>query len=389
MKILNRVCAVVFLLMFAAPLLQATLRVLPKASLGGVESKSRKPEFTAGSWFTGKYQPKYEKWLNDNISLRSYFVRTYNQVYFSLFGKIPASRGTQVVIGKDFWLFESVYVNAYQRNGDTPDAKLRKIVADLRTLQEKMKARGKTLVLVIAPSKVEIYPEHLPDGLIKKDRRQLRTERDRILPLLDENGINYIDAHRIFLEKKKTQPYPLFSTGGTHWNYYGAGIIVEQLMGRIGTCLGKKVPNIQCKSVNIDRIPFNTDNDLGALLNIWFSKRLVGPQVHPVFERKEGEYSPNILCIGDSFLFTLTDIIGAERLSSRCDIFFYFKRRFVPLDNAGAEKVDPDTIDWDNELLSRDAVIIEISEYWLPDIGFGFVKAALAGIASLESGSAP
>ena len=384
MKILFRVCAVVFLFLLAAPMLQSAFKLFPKVPLGGVEEEIEKPVLTVNSWFSGEFQQKYEKMLNKRIGLRSYFVRTYNQVYFILFGRLPPSSGTQVVIGKDFWLYESSYIKAYNKNGDALEDTLRKKVSGLKELQEKMKDRGKIVLLVIAPSKVEIYPEYLPDGMITTDRQKLRTEYDRILPLLDEFGINYVDAHRVFVSKKKGLPYPLFATGGTHWNYYGAGIIAEQIMEGIGIGLGRKVPNISCKSLKIDRKPFGTDDDLGALLNIWFSTKLAGVQIHPVFERRDGEYSPNILLVGDSFVFTLSYIIGTENLSSQCDVFYYFNKHFVSMDTAKSESIDRDAVDWNKELLSRDAIIIEINEYWLPDIGFGFVKAALAGLAKIE-----
>jgi len=384
MKILNRACVVVFLLMLALPLLQSAFRILPRASLAGVELKSARPPLTAGKWFSGEFQKKYEKWLNERIGLRSYFVRTYNQVYFWLFAKLPSAGGTQIVIGKNGWLYERSYVNIYNHNGRTPKEKLRKIVSELKELQELLKARGKVLLLLLSPSKVELYPEYVPAGIIEPDRRSLKTEYDRILPLLDEYGINYIDAHAIFVEKKASQPYALFSPGGTHWNYYGAGIILGRVLENIEKGLGRKMPGIQCKSVRIDNDPSGSDNDLGDLLNIWFPDSIAGPQVHPVFETTPGDCQPSLLFVGDSFSFTLTTIIHAEKLSRRCDVFYYFKRRVGYLGKGVSETISASPVDWEREVLNRDAVIIEINEFFLPEIGFGFVQAAIDGLKALE-----
>ncbi|MDD5521449.1 MAG: hypothetical protein PHI84_11575 [Kiritimatiellae bacterium] len=385
MKIINRTFVVVFFLMLWLPILQSAFHLLPNAALNGVELKVAPPVFNTANWFNGKFQRKYEKWLSERIGLRSYFVRTYNQIYLSLFRQLPAGKGTQVIIGKDFWLYESPYIRTYNRNGKTPLEKLRTIVSDLKTLQDKMKIRQKVLLLVIAPSKVEIYPEFVPDGMLESDRQARKTEYDRMLPLLDEYGVNYLDVRKIFMEKKESQPYSLFAMGGTHWNYYGAGMIVELIMAKLGQGLGRKLPGIKCRSVNIDRKPFGTDNDLCDLLNIWFPKSITGPQIHPVFDRQDGEYLPNLLFIGDSFVFTLTDIICRKKLCSRCDIFYYFKRHFTFMNRKKSNVIDSSAIDWEKELLARDAVVIEINEHWLPNIGFGFVKAAISGLTSIEN----
>lgn len=384
MKILTRFCVAVFLLMLAAPMLQSAFLIFPKATLGGVEFHAKRPVLGVQNWFSGEFQKKYEKWLNERIGFRSYFVRTFNQVQFSLFMNMSSFKVPGVVIGRDYWLYEQVYIKTYNRNGDTPIAKLKKKVLDLKRLQDLMKARGKPLLLVIAPSKVEIYPEHLPDGILKPGRENRKTDYDRILSLLDEAGVNCIDARKVFSEKKVSQPNPLFSTGGTHWNYFGAGMIVGMIFERLELVMGRKLSNIECKSVSIDRKPFGSDNDLGELLNIWFSKYIIGPQVHPVFEKKNGNYLPDLLFVGDSFAFTLTDIIGMEGLCRQGDFFYYFKRNYAFNEKERSAVIDVPSVDWTKELLARDAVVIEINEHLLPDIGFGFVQAAIAGLEALD-----
>ena len=162
-------------------------------------------------------------------------------------------------------------------------------------------------------------------------------------------------------------------------------MIVSLIIDRLGQGMGRKLSNIECKSVNVDRTPFGSDNDLGDLLNIWFSKSIIGPQVHPLFEKKTGDYFPDLLFVGDSFAFTLTDIIGMQGLSRQGDFLYYFKRRFAFSEKERSNVIDIPSVEWTKDVLSRDAIIIEINEHWLPDIGFGFVQAAIAGLEALQN----
>jgi hypothetical protein len=91
------------------------------------------------------------------------------------------------------------------------------------------------------------------------------------------------------------------------------------------------------------------------------------------------------LFVGDSFIFTLTYLMQTNQLFSNATTFYYYKRRFeYP---AGTEApIDHDQLDLAAEIDRVDAVILEINEYWLPKIGFGFVEPALK---ALEQTAAP
>lgn len=377
---LNRVGAGLFLLALAAPTVQSTFHPFPLARLTGVEVEAPVPVWRGSSWFSGEFQSAYERRLNATIGFRSYFVRTHNHLYVSLFRRQPPGAGTRIVIGKDRWLYEADYVRTYNRDADPGDDKRRRVLAEVKRLQDELRSRGIAFLVVLAPTKVEIYPEYLPDGVLLPNREARRTEYDRLRPLLDEYGIDHIDAHRLFQEKKTSQPHPLFAKGGTHWNHYGAGMVVERILEALGRASGKDVPRLTCASVRVDRRPLRADNDLGDLLNIWFAGAIFGPQVHPVFRVTGGADRPNVLMVGDSFVFTLADILNGEKLCARCDIYYYFKRHYTADNLETGEPIDRAAVDWEADILPRDAVIVEINERWLPNIGFGFVEAALSSL---------
>jgi hypothetical protein len=357
---------------------QRSLKLFPRVELSGVESRPEKPELNLKTWFSGDWQKDYDRYFTEKAGLRGQLVRTWNQVNFTFFGKVQRHQGTHVIVGRDRWLYEQVYIDVYNRADDTPPEELDQRVRDVKRLQDELAKRDIAFVLVVAPSKVEVLPEHVPPGLLAPGRAERRTAYDRLAPMLAKAGVNLVDARRFFMEKKNELPYPLFSRGGVHWNYYGAGLVVEQVIEQIERQTGRDLVNLSVADVVVDDEPRGTDNDLGDLLNVWQRNSLAGPQVHPVFDRSGGDdaFKPRILLVGDSFARTLAEILDEQHVHASTDVMFYLNRRFsFPGDRESP--VDRKTLDWSAEILGRDAVIIEINEYWLPKIGFGFVERAL------------
>lgn len=396
MRILTRLFAVIYVATLWLPTLQHAFHILPNVPLYGSEQKPDKPTISVRSWFSGKFQQKYDPWFNYRLGLRPYLVRTYNQIDFALFNMVPKQAGSQVVIGKNGMLYEYVYVEHYNRPGKAGDQMLGKIAQRTRRLQDALQQRGIAMLIVIAPSKVELYPENVPDGMLVPGREDRKTSYDSIVPLLDQYGVNYIDGPRLFKEWKNDYPYPLFPLTGVHWNYLGAARITELIMQDLERLTGKKLPQIEIEDVKVDDQIRGTDNDLGELLNVWTCGELLnlwtfkkdaGPQYHPVIRRlaDESTYVPDILFVGDSFVHTLNELMDEHMLYRQRDTLYYHKRRFTPESPKGAP-YNRDLFDMKKDLLGRDALVLEINEYWMPDIGFGFVKDALAFFGKQDAG---
>jgi hypothetical protein len=383
--VLKRILACLFVMVLFLPMFQRAAKIFPRPVLHGVEDRAEKPRWSLRSWLEGTFQTKYTQMFAERLGFRTYLIKTYNELNFSLFHKMPAGRGTRIVAGRDNMLYEKVYIQSYNADVQAEEETLRSIVQELRELQDALRKRGIAFVLVIAPNKVEIYPEYIPKGILSPGRSERRSAYQHILPLLENAGIYMIDSHRLFKQRKHDDPYPFFARGGVHWNYYGAGLVVVEMMKSIQAQLGRPVPQLHIRGVRVDHAVHGTDNDLGNLLNLWGGQRIRGPQVHPVFETVNAESSeaPDMLLVGDSFVFTLAEILLSENLCRRQDTLFYYKSRFV-VPRQNGEAIDHSLIDWENELLVRDAVIIEINEYWLPKIGFGFVPDALRVLRSAD-----
>ena len=381
------IAAILFSLFLALPLFQMATGLPPDYALRGVENKVVPPNPEWAAWWNGTLQAEFDAWLNQRIGLRGLLVRTANQFNHTLFRELPKRSGTQVLMGRDGMLFEKVYVDAYNANGRRPESELRNVSASTRRLQDRLAADGVAFLLVIAPSKAEIYPENLPESADVAGRPGRRSNYQNIVEFLRADGVNLLDAHDLFLEWKREPGTPLlFAKGGTHWNEYGAARVVERIMGRLRDLTGKDLPAVRITGAVTNRTIVESDNDLGELVNLWSGRPLAGPQIHPVAEVRAGSHLPDILVIGDSFVFTLTNFMDRMGLYRKRDLYYYYNRHyFYPV--APNVALDKRQLDLLEDVRGRDAVVIEVSEYWLPRIGFGFVRDLLKAYDALDAAS--
>ena len=381
------IAAILFSLFLALPLFQMATGLPPDYALRGVENKVVPPNPEWAAWWNGTLQAEFDAWLNQRIGLRGLLVRTANQFNHTLFRELPKRSGTQVLMGRDGMLFEKVYVDAYNANGRRPESELRNVSASTRRLQDRLAADGVAFLLVIAPSKAEIYPENLPESADVAGRPGRRSNYQNIVEFLRADGVNLLDAHDLFLEWKREPGTPLlFAKGGTHWNEYGAARVVERIMGRLRDLTGKDLPAVRITGAVTNRTIVESDNDLGELVNLWSGRPLAGPQIHPVAETRAGSHLPDILVIGDSFVFTLTNFMDRMGLYRKRDLYYYYNRHyFYPV--APNVALDKRQLDLLEDVRGRDAVVIEVSEYWLPRIGFGFVRDLLKAYDALDAAS--
>lgn len=377
MKTFLLVAAILFSLALALPLVQMATGFPPDYPLAGVETTTTRPAAGWAAWWNGTLQPDFDGWINQRIGLRGWLVRTANQLNYVLFRELPRRSGTQVLLGRDGMLYEKVYVDAYNQSGHRLGKELRNISASTKRLQDRLAADGIAFLLVIAPSKAEIYPEFLPPEADVAGRPARRSNYENFVKYLHADGVNLVDAHELFLQWKSAPGAPrLFANGGTHWNEYGAARVVAEIARRLRAATGKDLPTVEIVGAATNRTIVGEDNDLGELVNLWSGRPLAGPQVHPVVEVRPGAHLPDVLFVGDSFVFTLTNFMDRHGLYRKRNTYYYYNREYFwpAAPNAPLDKRQLDLL---AEVRGRDAVVIEVGEYWLPRVGFGFVRDML------------
>jgi hypothetical protein len=371
----------------------------PDAHLAGAEKTVKKPAWRLAAWLDGSCAAAVEPWLNRNIGCRGIGIRTANQINYSLFGRVPTSSGTPILVGDDFWLYEAGYVRARAKPQAMPEAAVKQLVQDLERMQTQLARRGTAFVLVISPSKPEIVPEHLPAPLVATTNEVLAKPSvyasgyEQLAGALRGSDIATVDAHADFLQWK-SDGVALFPPGGTHWNHYGAQRVLERVW---------QVLREQAAGVKLDELPSltgyrmsapaGTDVDLLKLLNLWwFEPGGPSPVPFPTLAEARPPRKPlRIAIVGDSFAYTLVDALARAGVTGTVDLFYYARRHFhYDLTVAGATPSPQDLGPVDHKqvpvhpgIRDADVVILEINEHLVRSCGWGFPAAAAR---LLESG---
>ena len=393
---LLRIYCLLFVLILFLPTLQHSLNILPSTILVGKEEAPPKVDWSASGWLDGSFQEHYSKRRDSRLGLRDYLVKTYNQLHYSLFHRITSTTGTDVIIGKDNWLYEKVYIDKFNTASRDDGSLIDARIQGLRYLQDQLENLGIAFVYVIAPSKAELYPEYIPDNLRKEPLAPGSvTDYQQARASLEKHGVHFVDSHTLLLNEKQDKGYQLFGSSGVHWNKYAAYLALKDLAFLMNDKL--RVPLQIPPLDHVESRPSEpVEADLGGVLNLW-EKSLTSPVTdYPVFaiQSTVNLEKPSLLIVGDSFLFTLVDIVERAELSSDVDAWYYFKRHFKYLIKEGYKAnlpmgssvpsvdtpMDKRNIDWQNQLFGKDLVVLVASESGLPALGFGFVEATSAAI---------
>ncbi|MHC4178780.1 MAG: alginate O-acetyltransferase AlgX-related protein [Planctomycetota bacterium] len=386
MRIQTGICVVLFVSFLAAVGWQTAFHGLPEPHLEGMFLPVEEPKFSLASWWNGTFQKQVqgteqqegweqkEGWIDRHVGFRSVWIKTDNQINFSLFRQVPTTPNPQqIILGKDNWLYESGYVDSFLGLERATDAALERFAADMKEHQDALERQNIAFLLVISPSKAAHYPEYLPGWLwreretIRPHERDKRSDYERLMPLLEEQGIHCVDAVALFRREKEARPdYRLFARGGNHWTYYGASLVVGQMLARLKELTGRDLRQVSCESVTVDCHTTGTDNDLGDVLNLWTPWVTKGPTPHPHLAATGGKWKPNVLCIGDSFSDTLTYVMDSLRVYRRRDtLFLMLMKKMYP--EGIIVPIDSPESGWWAETQGRDIVIVEFNEAQLAE----------------------
>lgn len=376
-----------FIGILSLPVLQMRFHFLGDGVLGGVEEEAERPTASLVSVFDGVFQREMDEYFSKELGFREELVKADNEISFKLFRQvqrprvIEASGGTMIVLGKDNWLYEKGYVDENINPRHTPDERLRQIVSQLKRLQDALDARGVPMLLVISPSKATIYPEFIPDGY-SAHRIDRPTNYERFIPLLEASKINFLDGRAQFLEWKDTLNWPVFTKGGTHWNYAGACLFVAEMTKKLEELWQRPMIHVTCHPIRMDTTPYGTDSDLANLLNLPSVEEITSiPTPHPTYGRHAAPdaQQPRMLFVGDSFLWTITAIMDRQRMYRDRDFFYYFSSN-SEWPEGTFKSINKAHLDWEEDVFSHDMIIIEVNEAAVHKTGFGFMEEALNAI---------
>jgi hypothetical protein len=159
----------------------------------------------------------------------------------------------RTLVGEDGWLnlTQGNTLTDHQHIPPFSDMELQNMQQSLEDLQAQVEANGGVFLLVIAPDKHSIYPEHVPDALPHRDGS---SRLDQFLNHLADNGspVHVLDLRPTLLKAKKK--YLVYYATDSHWNSIGAFFAYQSIIDE----LKSSFPNLSSHPITDYKI---TEND--------------------------------------------------------------------------------------------------------------------------------
>ena len=351
------------------PAVEQKFHFIKVAPLKGGYKDAVDSVFRLQSWLSGAFQAQREKYLNDGVGFRPDLVRLTNQIDFSLF---DICHTAWTVKGKDQYLFQWPYINAYNGSDFSGRQVILERCVKMRALQDTFAKMGKSFILAYLPSKASSYPEYFPDDRVVKHPGPTNYAVYR--HIADSLGINQIDLDAWFVSMKNTSKEPLYSKQGIHWTTYGAILGGDSLTRYMEHLRGIHVQHPRWeKMVHSDSLR-GGDDDVAAELNLVF------PEAHetlayPVIEDVPNDTGKkiNAIYIGDSYAHKMIEFGIVYKMNNQCEYWGYFDEIH---DINGHQYSTINTYDWIGALKRTDCIVLSYTLFNFYHLGDGFIEHA-------------
>lgn len=340
-------------------------RVIP---LKGDVQLTQKPELNGKTWFDGSFQGQFEKYVNDNIGFRPWFVRVRNQITYSLYGKLNAA---YVIRGKEDYFYEINYIKAYNGIDFIGKDTITERAIQIKLLQDSLQKIDKTLIICIAPGKGSFYPEYFPDEY-KMPHTDL-TNYHLYKTTFDSLGVNYIDYNGWFKAMKDTSRYILYPKYGIHWSHYGMLLATDSLISFIENKRHIDLPDLKLTNFKLSKHLNNSDYDIADGLNLVF-KLPIDPLCYPEisWEDTTKKAQPKVIVIADSFYWSMFDTEVWYKSFSPGGFWYYYKQIYP---ESFSQELLVENINQKEAIDANDVFVIMVNEANLPLFPWGAVAS--------------
>ncbi len=170
----------------------------------------------------------FEAFYNDHFFMRSALITGHNWLRYKFSN---GSSFGELLIGNDGWLYYAKKNMIPDFLGQAPLApdELRAIRHTLEQRQQLLSEKGIHFMAVVAPNKMSVYPEHLPDHIRKFPGT---TRLDQLSAYLrDHESLVFVDLRQALLTAKAEAL--LYHPKDTHWNDGGGLAAYQEICRRL------------------------------------------------------------------------------------------------------------------------------------------------------------
>ncbi|WP_043794437.1 alginate O-acetyltransferase AlgX-related protein [Solidesulfovibrio fructosivorans] len=354
-----------FVALLALPTVDRVFKFAPMTIIGEAGGgKLTELKLDPGTWV-----PWFNKlrhgYLEHHYSLRGLLITW--ESYLDTFVLASTSTSSQVVAGKDHWLFlaqdgaRNILEDARSPYG-LPKEAVALIAQEMERRREWLAARGIKYLVIVAPNKNTVYPEKLPDALrpVFQD-----THLDRFVAYVKaRTKVDIVNVTQALMEAKKKEQ--VFYSTDSHWNANGAFAAYEAIVPHLVKDFPAITP-LTRSQFSVERfnwLPGDLANMMGLGGHLkedrimfvnkdWYKARGAtydGPMPAPYFETPQYSYTgdpklPNALVFHDSFWWELLPFM-AESFDKGLYVWLkpQTETEFRYFDTALIEKEKPDLV---------------------------------------------
>ncbi len=350
------------IILLSLPMLQHLLGLCDSQPLRGDIRDVPFPVLSMESWLNGSHARKMDEYLTHNFGFREGFVRVDNQLAYAVFGE---ARAKNIVIGKDEFLFEKNYLDAYAGRDFLGRDIIREKVRRLKFIQEKMEEENKVFLTVLAAGKATFYPEYIPnEWQEEKDSTNYHVYRKE----LSEQGVNHIDFNAWFVRNKGKWDYPLYPKTGIHWSEYGMALAADSILTWIDNARDWDLPEIYWDSIIVSDSIRYSDSDIEDGMNLLYGISNI-PMAYPQIKfRTEGKKKAKAIVISDSFFWRMYSAGVPTEFFDNAEFWYYFYGAYP---RYAEDKTRVEDLNLENELPNKEVVIMMGTEAFLRDFPWG------------------
>ena len=354
---------ILFILLFL-PIIQSKFNFIEIKPLEGAVTLSKDTNLSSNNWFSNVFQENEELFLKDNFGFRNFFVRLNNQVCFSFFKKVNAK---DVIIGKDNYLYEESYINAYVGNDFLGKDSLDHIINRVKFINDTLEKLNKKLIIAFAPSKASFFSEYIPDKYYPiKSNTNYKYFSDNMKTI----NLNIIDFNKWFLANKEKSKYPLYPKLGIHWSMYSSVFVTDSILKYIANKIEKPISKIVTKSISVSDAK-DGDLDIAKGLNLLYdipSYQMAYPFI--TLDCINGDDKPSLLTVGDSYYWSIT-AFGIGNCFKN-ENFWYYNNQVYP--ESYTSSLSANSLNIGEQVSSHDVFLILLTEPTLKRFGWGFFE---------------
>lgn len=350
-----------------AGMIQQSIHLVKTSKLHGAIKKVSMPELRINNWFSEEFQSGTEKYLARNFGFVNWVIKIENQIQFTFYHKAKANG---VIIGKENYLYEKSYIDAYYGNDFLGKQKIDEQFEKLIRLRDTLDHYGVKILIVYAPGKASFYPEFIPDNL-REIKKQTNLEYN--LKLADSLNIDYIDMSNWFISMKDTSRYSLYPKTGIHYSFYGARLVIDTILSYCTKKYGFNLPEISWSEVRLTDKLHNTDRDIERGMNLIFNLDNFKMPYQDIKIGKQSDSTAKMIVVADSYYWQLQGM-GITDKVFRDGQFWFYNNQIFPKRKDNKKWVKD--INLKDEILDQNLILLLCTEPVLKRQYWDFINKA-------------